>query len=226
MSKLSTAEKFLILAHHPEKGRFRISEVHLKYGLIGALLLELAAQGSLQLEDGKVILRKKESHSRSVPEMIYQKISEHPSPRKVRFWIRKLAVKSNLYKWELMRDLEEKRIIRIEHAKILGLVPFKRSYLLGKKLQYDLIRETRNSVMQHGTIMPEDLVILGLVQACRMQKIISQERSERRIINKRLTAALKESPIAQEVDLTIRQVQTAIIAAVAASGVATTAATR
>jgi hypothetical protein len=225
MNTLSAAEKFLILAHHPEKGRFRVSDVHLKYGLIGALLLELSVQGSLQLEEGKVILRKQERHSRSLPDMIYRKISEQPAPKKVRFWIRKLAVKSNMYKWQILRDLEEKRIIRIEHAKILGLIPHKRSYLLGKKVQYDLIRETRNSVMQHGVIKSEDLVILGLVKACRMQKIISQDRSERKIMNEKMTAALKESPIAEDVDITIRQVQAAIIGAVAASGAAASAAT-
>jgi len=226
MSDLSTAEKFLILAHHPERGRFRIPDVHQKYGLIGALLLQMSAEGLLQLDDGKVILIKHDIHPRSVTETIYQRISEHPQPRKVRFWIRRLAVRSNRFKWQLLKELERKRIIRIESKRFAGLIPYRKSYLLGKKVQYDLIRETRNSVMQHGTISTGDLMILGLVKACRMQKIISRERSERRMINQKLETALKDSPVTEGVELTIRQVQAAIAGAVAASGAAAAVATR
>jgi hypothetical protein len=46
------------------------------------------------------------------------------------------------------------------------------------------------------------------------------------MINARLKAIMKDSPVAADVDLTIRQVQAAIIGAVAASGAAAAGAAR
>jgi hypothetical protein len=157
---------------------------------------------------------------------IVEKMGVQGTPRKIRFWIRRLAQKSARYKWQRLQELEEKRVVRIEHRKLLGLIPYRRSYLINKKLQYDLIRETRNTIMQQGAPDREQQVILGLVEACRMNKIISRERSERKMINARLKAIMKDSPVAADVDLTIRQVQAAIIGAVAASGAAAAGAAR
>jgi hypothetical protein len=42
MNSLSIPEILLIMAHHPDKAAFRIPGIHLKYGLIGAFLLELS----------------------------------------------------------------------------------------------------------------------------------------------------------------------------------------
>ena len=55
--KFSTAEKFLMIAHHPDKGRFVTDHIHLEYGIIGAILLDMSLERSISLEDGKIILK-------------------------------------------------------------------------------------------------------------------------------------------------------------------------
>ncbi len=226
MNELSLPEKFLILAHHPEKKRFRISEVHLKYGLVGALLLEMSADGSLELKEGRIVPGKQVQYSTPSLATVFKLISKQNSPGKIKYWIRRLSFKSKTLKWQILSDLEKKRIIRVEQLKFLGVLPYRRSHLLGKKVQYDLIREARAGIAQQGYVGNEELAILGLIQACRMQRILSRERTERKIIAKKLTASLKESPVAEGVDQTIRQVHAAILGAVAASGAAASAATR
>ena len=223
MNTLSTPEKLLILAHHPDKARFRIPEIHLKYGLTGALLLELAVQESIVFEDNKLFPTGKGTHSDPLLAGFYEKIASMKPPRNIRFWIRRLSQHSNHYKWQLLNGLEKRRIIRVERMKFLGVIPYKKSTLLNKKIQYDLIRETRSSAVQQGEISSQQLAILGLVDACKMHKIISGERAERKIISRRLKVISKESPIASGVDLTIRQVHAAIGGVVAASGAAAAA---
>jgi hypothetical protein len=56
--KFNTLTKFLLIAHHPEKGRFLISETHIKFGLIGAALLELSLAEQIKIEDNKLVLLK------------------------------------------------------------------------------------------------------------------------------------------------------------------------
>jgi hypothetical protein len=226
MNTLSISEKLLIIAHHPDKSRFRIPEMHLKYGLTGALLLELSLEDRLILENNKAVLNDMGTPIDPVLKEFSERIGASVHPRNIRFWIRRFAQKSGRYKWQRLHEMEKKRVVRIEHRKFLGLIPFKKSYLINKKLQYDLIRETKASVLQQGELNNEQLVILGLVKACRMTRMISKERSERRMINDRLNKIMKESPIPAGVDQAIRQVQAAIIGAVAASGAASAAASR
>jgi len=226
MNELSIPEKFLIIAHHPDKGRFRISPIYLKYGLAGALLLEMSVEGNIHIENGKLTPGNEEkliSGNEGKPghpilEDYSRKIRGADRSRHIRYWIRRFAMRSDHMKWQLLNGLEKKRILRIEHHKILGLIPLRSSHLMNKKLQYDLIREARNGIMQRGEAGEAQLALLGLVHACKMHRIIGRERSEIKVIRRKLKELLKESPIAEGVDQTIRQVQAAIIAAVATSG--------
>jgi hypothetical protein len=224
MNSLSIPEILLIMAHHPDKAAFRIPGIYLKYGLIGAFLLELSLKESIVYENNKLILKNKVKPSDPILEELCEKLESQGKARNIRFWIRKLALNSTRYRWELLGELEKRRVIRIERMKFLGIIPYKKSLLLNKKLQYDLIREARSNVMQQGELNNRQLVILGLVEACKMLRIISSDRAERKIISKRLKTIMKESPIASGVDRTIKQVHAAIAGAVAASGAAAAAA--
>ncbi len=51
---LNTVEKFLLLAQHPQKGRNISSDLHINYGIIGAILLELSLDGELVLDNNKL----------------------------------------------------------------------------------------------------------------------------------------------------------------------------
>jgi hypothetical protein len=67
------------------------------------------------------------------------------------------------------------------------------------------------------------VVILSLIEACKMHEILTSDRSELRELRKELKSLLKDSPIADVLDKTIKQVQAAIMGAVIASTVASSA---
>ena len=54
----STAEKFLIIAHHPEKGGFLTSQTFIQYGIAGAILLDLTLGERISMVDKKLFLNK------------------------------------------------------------------------------------------------------------------------------------------------------------------------
>ena len=63
----------------------------------------------------------------------------------------------------------------------------------------------------------EDIAILGMIKACKMFKIISKDWREKIKIKKEIKEVLKDSPISQTVENTIKQVQIAIAIAMSAS---------
>lgn len=222
--KLSTAEKFLLLAHHPDKGRFIISDVQTEYGIIGAILLDMSLENLISIEDGKLLLRKSEKADNQIINEVLSLIGNSDKPRKIKYWIPKLARKSRKYKWIVLMELEKKSVMQIESRKILGIIPYRKSYLTDNYSRNNMIQQLRNNILFHKELNNESVSILGMVEACKMQKIIATDRDELKRVREELKQIMKESPIADTVNQTIKQVQAAIIgammAAVAASSTA------
>ena len=67
------------------------------------------------------------------------------------------------------------------------------------------------------------MAIAGLIEACRMHRILSDDREERKVIRTQLKKAINDNPVSDIVSQTIKQVQAAIISVVTASIIASTA---
>ena len=221
--RLSTAEKFILIAQHPDKGRFILSDLHVNYGIIGAILLEMSIENKVIIENDCVILKNIENNDNQFISEISVMISNSKKPRKIKYWLTKLSGKSRRYKWIILNDLVNKKIIRIENKLFLGFVPYKRSYLIDNITRDNLIQGIRSNVLFHKELTNENVVLLGLIEACKMHKIITSDKDELKKLKGELKIIIKESPIADTVDKTIKQVQAAIIGAIVASTVASSA---
>jgi golgi phosphoprotein 3 len=221
---LNTAEKFLLIAQHPSKGRFLTGDLQINYGIIGALLLDMTLENKIAIEEDRLILKNERSTlDNPVISEITSIIRNSQKQRKIRYWVNKLSQKSNNYKRSIMDGMEMKGFLRIEHHKFLGFIPYRKSYLTDSRSRDSLIKQIRECVLFHKELNNENIVILGLIEACRMHNIISTNREELKTLRKELKMIIKESPIAEAVDKTIKQVQAAIMGAVAASSIAATA---
>lgn len=213
--ELNAAQKFLLITKRPEKGGFVISDMFINYGIIGAILLEMSLEERTVIDDSKLILKNTRSHDPIVSE-ISEIIGRESKPRKIKHWVSKLARKSGKYKWAILTELEKKRLIRIEHRKFLGFIPYKKSYLVDNRVREGLIRELKE-IVTGKTMSRENLVILGLVEACKMHKIITSDKTELKTVKKELKTLIKDSPIAGAVSDTIKQMQAAVAAAMVIS---------
>lgn len=221
---LITAEKFLLVAQHPLKGRFTVSDTEISYGIIGAFLLDMSLDNRIGIEDKRLILKNNKRADNQVISEIITIISSSGKQRKIKFWIDKLARRSNIYRRTVQDGLERKGLIHIEHHKFLGLIPYRKCYLADSKMRDSLIRQLRECILFRKELNNENTVLLGLIEACRMYKTLSSDREELKTIRKELKAIIKESPIAETVGETIKQVQIAIISSVAAATIAASAA--
>ena len=221
--KLNTLAKFLLVAHHPEKGRFLISSIHINYGIIGAALLEMSRDGQIKIEGNKLILIKNEASDHPIISEISTEIRNSKKPRKVKYWVTKLAQRSRKFKWIILSDLEKNKLLRIEEKKFLGLIPYRKTYLIGAATRENMIRQLRNNVLFRSELEEDSILMLGLVEACKMHKIITSDRVELKKLKKELKEVIKESSITETADKTIKEVQAAIVRAISASAAAATA---
>ncbi len=220
----NTAEKFLIIAHHPEKGRFMISGMFLQYGIAGAILLDMTLEERIDITGKSLIIKTHTTSSDPHINEVTNLISRDPRPRSVGYWVRKLARHYNKYLLQVLNSLVHKRMIRIEHRKFLGIIPYRKSYLIESYTRSNLVRQLKNDILANSReTSPATMVMAGLIEACRMHRLLSVDREELKNIRTRLKQIIKDSPVSDVVSQTIRQVQAAIIASVTASIVAATA---
>ncbi len=224
MKPLSIPEKFLLLAHHPEKGRYVISSIHLKYGLAGAFLLEMTLHGFIEMEEKLLVLKNIPGPDRPLLKSLAGDMENAARPRRIRYWIRKLARRPVRVRKQVEDMLERNRLIRTELRHILGMIPYRKSYLVNRRIKFDLIREIRKQLFQRDAPEEEWAVLMGLMHACRMTRMLGSDRNERKTVRNKLRKIVKENPVAAGVDQTIREIQAAIVASVAASSAAAAAA--
>jgi len=223
----NTAEKFFLIAHHPEKGRFMISQIYLQYGIAGALLLDLIVEDRIEMADKRLILKSASVSANPVINDVITLMSQASKPRKADYWVRKLATRHIRYKWLVLKGLADKRMVRIEEKKFLGLIPYRQSYLVESYTRSNMIRQLKNEIMAY-TREPSiaNTALAGLIEACRMHRILSDDRDELKTIRTNLKKIIKESPVSDVVSQTISQVQAAIISSVTAAIFASTAGRR
>ena len=223
--KLNTTENFLLLAQHPTKGKLMVSDMHIRYGIIGSLLLDMSLEGKIAIDNNRLILKNGKNSNDPIVSEIITIIRNSSKPRKIKYWINKLAWKSKKYKWMILHGLANKKLIRIENKKLLGFIPYKSCYLVDSQLRNEIIGELKKSILSKQELSQENVLVLGLLEACKMHKAIASDKNELKRIKRELKEIIKESPIASTVDKTITEVQAAVMAAIVSSMAATTATT-
>ena len=88
-----------------------------------------------------------------------------------------------------------------------------------------MIREIRAVIFEGDDISEKAASLLGLVEACKMYKVICKDKKEVSLCKARLKELIQDDQIAQGVDKVIQAMQAAVVAAIVATTAATTAAT-
>jgi hypothetical protein len=220
---LSTSEKFLLIAHHPDRGRFMIPKAYLQYGIAGAILLDLTIEDRIETDGTKLSLKRARASTDQVLNDVIALMSQSPKSRKAEYWIGKLGRRYNKYLLQILRGLAGKRIVHIEDKKFLGLIPYKKSFLLESYTRSNLVRQLKDEIMGYRGVPGDNMALAGMIEACRMHRILTTDRDELKHIKSQLKRMIKENPVADAVTQTVNQVQAAVIASITAAVVASTA---
>jgi hypothetical protein len=218
----SVAEQFVILALNPEKGRISIDSTHFRYSLTGAILLDYMDGEELRVEDKRVIPSLKINDD-AIHLMFAEKIMKSSRNRKLSYWISRLTNKSRFILSEMTKSLEKKSILRIEHKKFLGLIPYKKYWFLNNSIRTDIIELLRGILLYGKKPGKKELMLVSILQAARAHSILSKERAETKVLRQKCTELLKSDQVSTEITQTIREVNAAIAASITAAIIASQA---
>jgi hypothetical protein len=200
-----TVEKMLLLAKHPAKGGFLTTDLHLNYGVIGSLLQDMLLEKIFEIQNDRIVPKGLKHHENPIYSEIETKIRSSEKPRKIHYWVAKLAKKSKSYKWMILNELASKRVVRIEQKKFLSIIPYRRCYLVDIKNRNNLIMQLKIKALSKKTLDEESKVLLSFIEVCSLRKVLSTDRSEQRILRNELRMMVKENPIARAVETVIKQ---------------------
>ncbi len=215
----SAAELFMILAIHPTKGRIAIENIHFRYTLTGAVLMDALSMDEFTIED-KRLIPSFTKNGDPLHDMVADRITNSSRNRRISFWINRLSRRNMLIFNEIITRLEKKDIIRTDKKKFLNIIPYKRFWFNDRSIRDNLIERLRQFLIYGKQPGKNDLMLLGLVEASRAYRLLSRERAEVKQMRRKNGDLLKGDIMNTEINLAIREVQTAIIASVTAATMA------
>lgn len=218
------AEELLLISLNDKKGTILNSASSaLRYGLAGALLVELTLMNRLMLQNKKVIVNDEKSVKDELLNDIFQLIKNDPKSRSPKYWVTRLDGKVGRLKNKLFDRLSNKGIVGKEERQFLGMIPYIRYPLKNEEVKEVIKKKIREGILDEDGNMDDDVAVLGsLVFACNLVNEVFPA-DERRIARKRLKQIAKEEVYGKAVSETVQAMQVAIMASViAATTVSTT----
>lgn len=222
--KLNLLEEYLLLALDDEKGKFVIDSTRLHFGFAGAVLLELALRGKIQVEGDKLILED-DSYE---PEMSVNKmidiIREQDKPT-LKKSIEILANKSSEIKNDTLQQLINKGILQKEEHKIFWIIPYDK-YPTSNLTPENKVRKRLDDVIsKQSPVDPHDLMLLSLIDATDLTKEAFRDKEDYKAIRAKIQEVTKDMKVSQVINKSIREIQAAIMIAITASIIVTSVAT-
>ena len=154
---------------------------------------------NLTIENGKLIVKSIDSDLSQAHQWVLQEIEKSPRIRKIKTWVARFSRKSGKIQKELLSEIENQVIIRINHKRFLG-IKYYRTQLTNPEIRDKIIKEIYDIIFKESKISEENAMLIGLVEACKMHKIIAKDKSEIKVCKRKLAEIMKSDAIAQGVD--------------------------
>lgn len=216
---VSLAEELLLLAYNDETGRATTGSTELDCGLAGAVLLELALAGRIDIVDGRVSVVDATATGDPVTDGVLERLARAGKARKAEWWVGKLRSKTRP---GVLARLTERGILRQERHKIMGLFPVRRYPSVDPAVESAVRARLDLAVMKGVEPDVRTAALASLLHACGLARRTFPELNRRQ-----LKARMKEIDEGQWAGAAVRKAIQSIHAAVAAGAAvaASTAAT-
>jgi hypothetical protein len=217
----SLPEEFLLIAY-ADDGTPLTDGTHLDNGLGGAVLLELALAGRVDIADKKVIVADRAPTGDPLLDAALTRIADELKPRKPGHWISKLAKDARpLVLGKLVAD----GVLTMQKDRVLGLFPrtkFPSAYGVEPPVETEARQRMRAAVERSGEVDARTAALCALVAATDLDRKVFADLDPKRV-KARLKEISEGAWAAQAVRKTIEEIQAAVMVAIVASSTAATA---
>jgi hypothetical protein len=161
------AEELLLIAYNDKTGRSEGGSTELDCGLAGALLVQLALAGSIDVVDGKVVVMDRTPTGDALVDSALTRIAGERRARKPDWWVGKLKTG---VRDELLARLTKRGVLQMQRRKVLKLFPVRRYPTLDPGVE-SAAQSRLQSVVVHGAQADARTAALAsLLDACRLAR--------------------------------------------------------
>ncbi|NOQ24936.1 MAG: hypothetical protein GQ564_06185 [Bacteroidales bacterium] len=212
--QLHLFERFILITLDQKKGRFLIDSLSLNYGIAGAILLELSKLNKITLQNKRLIVKDLEPTNNIILDTCIKLINSSKKKRGAKFWIFKIGNKSSNFKKIILKELIENKILKINKETYLwGLMKFFRYPIINTNEIEELTTKLKKIVLEDKKPDIDGLLLLSLMNSCKLIRILFIKKKEHKAARKRIEELTRNIEISEDVRQTLKEIQTAIVAA-------------
>ncbi len=220
--KLNLIEQFLLIALDDDKGRFVTDTTYLYNGFAGAILMDLAILGKIELKKKIVTITGKPDTEEPILDQSIQAIQNLKDEKTVGFWIGTFNANAKNIKKIVLQELIDKGILRREKGKILWVIPYFK-YPTDNPVPENKVRaQIQDIIMGQTEPEPRDLMLLSLIKVCELTEEAFRSKEVFRKASKRIAALTKPTSLSNVLDPEIQKMHAAVIAATRSAVTAST----
>ena len=223
---LNLLDQLTLLALDDEKGNFVSNSIALPYALAGGVMMELALQEKIRLNNDRVVVKDSSSTGDIMLDKHLDIIIASNKEKKLRYWVNNFGSSFKRLKYESLDKLIDLKILERKEGKILWIFPITNYPTQNQKTENE-IRRRLSRVMTHQ-LKPnaEDIMLLGLVSASGLIKEVFGKEN-RRSYKQEIKQLLEGDKMGQVTSKAIQEINDSITTtiALAAASAAVTAST-
>lgn len=174
---LNTAQDLILLALNDETGAFhRMTEINFNLALVGALFMDLAEQGRIDIDQEKLLVINKEPTGDEFPDLCLKLIAEADLNSSTSDLIRAVYNGIPRLKDHLLASLVNKGIVREQDEKILWVFHTRRYPVVDDSEEQEVLTRIRSVIIEGQEPKPRDTVLIALLCVCDLiDKVFSKE---------------------------------------------------
>jgi pimeloyl-ACP methyl ester carboxylesterase len=218
---MNLAEELTLLAY-ADDGTPLTDGTHLDNGLGGALLLELALAGRVDVRDKKVVVLDPAPTGDPLVDEALARIAAEPKERRPGAWVTRLAKQARP---RVLDKLVADDVLTVEKDRVLGVFPRKKYPAVNgvePVAETQARQRLRTAVLGSGPVETRTAALCALVAATDLDRKVLADLDRRRI-QARLKEIGEGSWAAIAVKKAIEEIQAAVMVAIVASTTAATA---
>lgn len=181
MTRRALPEELTLLAHHNTSGK-RDMGVSLDLGLAGAVLLELALEGRVDVRDDRVVVLDPTPTGNDPVDAGLARIAADAKQRKPQAWVEKLQ---KGLRGEVLDGLVRDGVLDQHETKILGLFPSKRFPVVDDGPEREVRARLDDAVLRGVTPERRTAALVSLVKASGLRKACFPD-GDRKAVDRRM----------------------------------------
>lgn len=179
---VTLAEDLFVLSCHHTTGRLLIPAAHLDLGLGGALLLDLKLRERVALVDSHVVVPDPAPVGHPLLDGALATVAGERRDRDPDHWVRHLSRRARP---AVEGRLVAAGVLRVEDARILGLIPLHHRQQADDRLEHELLHQLSDAVVLGRPPSPETAALVSLALAVGLERHLFP-RSDRRAVQLRM----------------------------------------